>query len=428
MTAARDGRPGPMDRWRQRGPDADSRLASLERERVAEHRRRQAVERLGILGTPADERFDRVTRLAATVLRVPVVIVTVSDGPRLWIKSSHGSAVEEMQRTASLCEQTMRRTGPFIVPDLAALDAEGDPSLWWAATQSRELGFYAGYPLHDEEGVVVGTFAIGGPEPRTLEEHELATFVELAGWVEHELRVWDGIGRTRLVQDALLARTVPRLEGWDVADLCLPTLAVGGDFVDHEQVGDEHHSTVADVMGKGAAAALVMATARAVVRGERRAMSAARPDAPVALDALFGRVNTSLGRDLGSTGSFLTAFRLGVRPRSPVVRWVDAGHGLALVVHAAGGWTRLSGEDLPLALDQGSSWQERETRLAVGDTLVVFSDGLYDLLDEHGDVWRRLAGFTLAATSAQDVVETIRGLVREQPPGDDVTAVVLRRT
>jgi len=116
--------------------------------------RQRALDRLGILDTPREERFDRVTRLAQELFGVPMVSVSFIDRDRQWRKSFIGLPGHEAPREQAFCDATIRQPGTLIVED-AALDDRfaanpfviGDP----------HLRFYAGHPLQAPGGEQVGT-------------------------------------------------------------------------------------------------------------------------------------------------------------------------------------------------------------------------------------------------------------------------------
>jgi GAF domain-containing protein len=162
-----------------------------------ESQRLDALRRLGILGTPPEERFDRIVRLATRLFRVPFSFVAIVDEQTQWIKSQEGACELSSSRDTSFCGHTILTTKPLIVPD-ARQDprflhnpmVEGDPY----------IRFYAGQPLEVERGCGVGSLCIMDREPRWLTETELGLFELLGDLVTHELR----LVHTAQLQDRLL--------------------------------------------------------------------------------------------------------------------------------------------------------------------------------------------------------------------------------
>jgi len=222
------------------------------------------------------------------------------------------------------------------------------------------------------------------------------------------------------VQAHLLPREEPLLPGWDVAAVCQPAREVGGDFFDWQVDGDTALTvTLGDVMGKGMAAALLMATVRAALR----AVAPAR--GPSERVAAVGR---GLAADLDRSGSFITLFHAQIDGIAGDIRYVDAGHGLALVRRADGGVEPLRGpEGPPLGIETGTVYAEGQARLAPGDTLLIYSDGLPDARPDLGSD-PTLLGPYLAGGSARMLVDRLVTLADEagQRP-DDLTVVAVRR-
>lgn len=233
--------------------------------------------------------------------------------------------------------------------------------------------------------------------------------------VEEELR------RAAEVQRGLLPRRVPELPGWDFAGVCVPSRSVGGDFFDWHAGAGGVVVTLADVMGKGMAGALVMATVRAVLRGTGRLAS---------LGDAVDQASSTLVDDLQETSSFVTLLHARVEPGG-CLRYVDAGHGLAAVVRADGAVERLVERGIPVGILADASWVEGTTLLAPGDSLLAFSDGLLDL---HGDpsseaevaaLLTELAAVVSSAPTSREAVAALSAGATDLP--DDVTIVVVRR-
>ena len=79
--------------------------------------RLQALRTLRILDTPPEERFDRLTSLAARVLRVPKAYISLVDGDRRWLKSQVGMQAQETPRDTSFCGHVILGEGPMVLPD-----------------------------------------------------------------------------------------------------------------------------------------------------------------------------------------------------------------------------------------------------------------------------------------------------------------------
>jgi sigma-B regulation protein RsbU (phosphoserine phosphatase) len=243
-----------------------------------------------------------------------------------------------------------------------------------------------------------------------------------AAWVEKEQEASEDLQRAAAVQQKLLPAFAPTVDGYDVAGRCIPTSSVAGDFFDWYRVdGDGLVVTVADVMGKGMASALLMATVRAVLRNTTKNGGVGEG---------INYATPSLERDLTDTTSFVTLFHSSLVPATGRIRFVDAGHGLAIIVEAGASFRRLRSGGLPIGI--GTTWDELEDVLAPGETLVVVSDGVLEgmgeLTDEVevDDALRQLAGIVRDAPDAAAAIESVLAAVGAQP--DDRTVVAVRRS
>ena len=165
-----------------------------------ETERLTALRALNILDTPPEERFDRITRLAAELLDVPIAYVSFVDEHREWLKSSQGWDVSETPRDASICALTMCNRGPLIIPDALADERFRHHPMVTGEPHAR---FYAGYPLRSSSGHIVGTFSVADRRPRRLSKRARSLLAMLAEMVEHEMNLVDVI---QLQLDALVAK------------------------------------------------------------------------------------------------------------------------------------------------------------------------------------------------------------------------------
>jgi serine/threonine protein kinase len=153
---------------------------------VDEVARMRAVKRYGVLDTPPDGTFDRITTLAARVFSVPVAIVSIVDHDRIWFKSRHGVDVDHLDRDPGLCASAILQDGPWIVSD-----APLDPRALANPLVAGEFGlkFYAGIPLRTPEGYNLGTLCVLDFEPRSFTAEDVRTLEDLAAIVMNDLEM-----------------------------------------------------------------------------------------------------------------------------------------------------------------------------------------------------------------------------------------------
>ncbi|TNE52337.1 MAG: PAS domain S-box protein [Deltaproteobacteria bacterium] len=170
-----------------------------------ELQRIQALHALGILDTPPEERFDRLTRLVATLLNVPIALISLVDSERQWFKSKVGLAVEETSRDVSFCAHAIHFDDLFVVNNAEQDKRFADNPL---VRQEPRIRFYAGQPLHASDGSRVGTLCAIDSKPRELKPHEHQALQDLAAIAETELRLADiqalqkEIGKQKQLQEA----------------------------------------------------------------------------------------------------------------------------------------------------------------------------------------------------------------------------------
>ena len=390
----------------------------------AASRQARAVARLDIVGTPPEERFDRITRMARLMLAAPISTLAIFDGDTAWFKSVDGFARREVPLREAFCAVTGQTRERLVVND-----AVRDPrfrSLPDVAGKAN-LRFYAGQPLLDRNGQVVGSFCVYDVVPRVFTPEQEAAFAELAAWAQAELLQTSDMERAREVQKALLPVQVPRMAGYAMAATSLPSFHIGGDYYDWLRTDYGTAIGLADVMGKGTAAAIMSATTRS---GLRTAAELTRRDA----DGRFqlGRIMSNLGRilslDLARADMFVTVFLAHLEQSTGRVDFADAGHGFCLVTAPDGSFRRVSGDGLPLGIDPEGRWSQSTFTLDPGETMLIFSDGLFDLFGGTSTSFEGIAQLMAANQDPQKLVDTIAVLASAGTSLDDVTAVAVRRT
>jgi diguanylate cyclase (GGDEF)-like protein/PAS domain S-box-containing protein len=139
---------------------------------------------LALLDTPAEECFDRATRVLAQLLQVPIALVSLVDTNRQWIKSRVGTELSETPRDIAFCAYALESRDMLLIEDALA-----DPRFYKNPLVMGEpfLRFYAGVPLSTSTGLVLGTLCALDTSPRVLSAAQKAAFVDLARMVEREL-------------------------------------------------------------------------------------------------------------------------------------------------------------------------------------------------------------------------------------------------
>jgi serine phosphatase RsbU (regulator of sigma subunit)/anti-sigma regulatory factor (Ser/Thr protein kinase) len=239
--------------------------------------------------------------------------------------------------------------------------------------------------------------------------------------LEQELRV------ARLIQQTLLPKDLPALPGWQLAAYYQPARAVGGDFYDFLSFADGRLGLViGDVTDKGVPAALVMATTRSILRAA--AQGEATPG------RVLERTNDLLCPDIPPR-MFVTCLYAILDPATGRLRYANAGHDLPYQRHAAGGATELRATGMPLGLMPRMQYEEHETELAPGDSILLYSDGLVEAHNLRREMFSfpRLMRLVGEHAGGKELIDfLLEQLTTFVGPGweqeDDVTLVTLQRT
>jgi diguanylate cyclase (GGDEF)-like protein len=149
-----------------------------------ESTRLATLKSLKVLDTPAEERFDRVTRMAKRMFRVPIALVSLVDENRQWFKSAQGLDASETPRNISFCGHAILGEGIFLIPDALADRRFADNPL---VTGAPHVRFYAGCPLRARDGSKVGTLCLLDTVARNFDEEDALALLDLAAMVEDEL-------------------------------------------------------------------------------------------------------------------------------------------------------------------------------------------------------------------------------------------------
>jgi phosphoserine phosphatase RsbU/P len=236
----------------------------------------------------------------------------------------------------------------------------------------------------------------------------------------------DELEAGRAVQLALMPAHKPDIPGWNVWLYTRPANDVGGDLVDHLQIDERcHFVALGDVAGKALPAALLSVKLQATLR----ALAPRFTD----LGELGGAVNHILQRD-GLPSRFASLVYLLLSEDSGHVGLLNAGHMPPLLV-ANGQVTTLERGSMVLGMMPDVTFSEQRVELTTGDSLVVYSDGVTEAMNETGDffgderllaVVRQSAGLPPEMIGAR-VLDAVATFVGDAVPNDDLSLIVLKR-
>jgi len=380
-----------------------------------------AVERTRLLDTGPDEAFDRLTRLAATLLGTPYAFVTLVDDTRSFRKSVVEVGAAEPTRRQdpveeSFCQYVIGAGRELIVTDVATDGpARGNPS-----TDLMGVVAWAAFPIRSPDGLILGTFCVMDTMPRDWTPHDLEVLetVSHAAAGEIALRVAaveakratrqalhanavaqaatrlaeaatgdaqratlqaleaaeEAAMLSRTLQESLLPPHLPAIPGMQIAARYLRGghgADVLGDFYDvFRSVRGGWGAVVGDVAGKGPQAAKTTALARYTLRA-----SAARALLP---STNLNALNAALIDWFTDDTQFVTAVYASVRPHPLgfAVRVCCGGHDQALIRRADGTIDAIGRHGIILGYLPDPHLRDQRTVLRPGDTLVMYTDGV----------------------------------------------------
>lgn len=283
------------------------------------------------------------------------------------------------------------------------------------------------------EGELVGVF--------TASHHELGAFCEtelrllqglcshIAVAVQNARRFHDEHKRreqmtreaeeARIIQQALLPHSSPLIPGFCVSGLSIPAGAVGGDWYDFIQLSEGRWGLVlADVSGKGTAAALLMSATRGMVRSLAPASSSPAQ--------VLARLNTMLLEDFPS-GRFVTMVYAELDPQRRTLRLANAGHLPPLVVERSRHRWIHTEHGLPLGVS-ASKFSETEIRLRSGSRVAFYSDGITEADLDSGEEYgpnRLLTQMQSPDVTPESLISDVKSFVNGSGLRDDATVILV---
>ena len=239
-------------------------------------------------------------------------------------------------------------------------------------------------------------------------------------------RIEQELQTARSIQHAFLPRDVPALPGWRFAPYYQPARDVGGDFYDFLPVEDGRIGLViGDVSGKGIPAALLMATVHTMLRTAAQGT--------ISPGEVLARVNELLAAEIPA-GMFVTCFFALLDPTSGHLCYANAGHEAPYRQHE-GSAAELWATGMPLGMLPCTRYDEYETTLVCGDSLLFYSDGLVEAHSPANEMFgfSRLQSILTGQTDGASLIDMLLNTLQcftgeawEQE--DDVTFLTVQRT
>jgi sigma-B regulation protein RsbU (phosphoserine phosphatase) len=256
----------------------------------------------------------------------------------------------------------------------------------------------------------------------------ITTFNEIVPKLEEHLRMSTALGVAQEIQQSLLPKDDPTLQGFDISGSSVYCDETGGDYYDFINIDQDRLAVVVgDVSGHGVSSALLMATARALIM--------LRASMPGQAAEIINDVNKQLSLDSNQTGDFMTFFYCELTWTERKVCWVRAGHDPALLYDShTGEFDELKGHGLALGVDYTFEYDEFHRTLAPGQTVLIGTDGIWEMHNEVGEMFgkdrvKEIIRNNISAT-AKEIIAAITDALNKfrgsKQPEDDITMVVIK--
>ncbi|MBW1695273.1 MAG: SpoIIE family protein phosphatase [Deltaproteobacteria bacterium] len=240
-----------------------------------------------------------------------------------------------------------------------------------------------------------------------------------------------GLELAREVQQNLLPKTNPKIEGLDIVGSSIYCEKTGGDYYDFltRSAKENNRITVivGDVSDHGIPSALLMTTARALLRQ--------RSSAPGAIKHVVTDVNRQLTEDIEESGQFMTLFYCEIDSKDKWIRWVRAGHDPAIVYDPATGSFRvLLGRGVALGILKDIRYEEYRQDIHSGQIILIGTDGIWEAHNSKGEMFgkeklRDIIRNNAAGSAKQMMKAIIDSLRAYRTPlqwEDDITLVIVK--
>jgi sigma-B regulation protein RsbU (phosphoserine phosphatase) len=259
------------------------------------------------------------------------------------------------------------------------------------------------------------------------------SFNAMTQQLEERMRLKEALNLAMEVQQNLLPEKFIAIGGMDIAGKCIYCDETGGDYFDFlrfKEFGNGRIGiAVGDVVGHGIAAALLMATARALLR--------CRASQPGGLSQMINDVNRILCLDTSESGSFMTLFFMLIDPHRRELQWVRAGHDPAIVYNSStDSFGELKGKGTAIGVDDQWSFQDYHSNWKSGQIMLIGTDGIWETVNNSNEKFGKERVMEIIRQKQKSSAEQILQAITDQlatfrqntPPQDDITLVVIKFT
>ena len=241
-------------------------------------------------------------------------------------------------------------------------------------------------------------------------------------------RMEDELKIAREIQQGLLPEHLPKINGFDIAAINIPSKEVGGDYYDViKRKSGEYVLAIGDVSGKGTPASLLMANVQAVLR--------ALAPFCTSVSQTTGQINDLVCSNIHGSNKFITFFWGILDPALRSFVYSNAGHNPPLLIHTDKTIDRLGSGGLILGIyETTQAYEESAVEFSSGDVLVLYTDGISEAMNSESKEFSEEALETVIKKnvhlSAQEIISEVRLAVekhtKDTPQSDDITLLILK--
>ena len=249
----------------------------------------------------------------------------------------------------------------------------------------------------------------------------------LLGKVIEKERMDEELSIARDLQRRMLPATCPEIEGFDIAAICTPARAVGGDFYDFIEMQNGRMGMVlGDVSGQSVSGALVLSASRTMFR--------MLSEDGLTFEEIMSRANRRTKRDMVSNTSVALLYAV-FNPNGKILNFCCAGLTQPIQLSAKTGRARLvrtEGDRFPLGIIENPVYRKTQLAVKPDDIIVFYTDGVVEAMNELGELFgfERLLNAVQEAESKtadgllKDIMGRIDEFVGEADQHDDLTIIV----
>ena len=367
-------------------------------------------------------------------LLVNRIFIFVSDGNELELIPTKGTVSKESEEKR-LNQKTFKKRLLKIESPILVNDDMENKSL----NILEELNIQAVVPMRSQDETK-GAILLGekiNKKPYLNDELDfLATLsnqamisLENARLFEEALekqRMEEELNIARDIQRRLFPASYPKLDGYEVMGLNIPSKQVGGDYFDCIQIDENRIAlSIADVSGKGVPASLLMSNLQASLHSH--------VSADTEMSKIAGRLNNFLQAHT-SYDKFITFFYAELNTKARTLTYVNAGHNPPYLYHSDGSFRLLDKGGLLLGMMADMPYETETVPLQKGDLVVMFTDGVTEaksVKDMDFEEWRLEKVLEKCLTmNVASVIDQIILAIEEfsigEPQADDVTILAMR--